>query len=839
MPPNPPPAASTGRRLLVGLALLSLVAACGGGGGGAFTPPEPPEPDPDGITGTIRAPGVHLGRMAEREPNDQVGQAYRLPPVFARSRLEVVGNLGLTAGLYGAPDPQDVLRFTCLADADVTLTLDYGAVDPVGGGPNAFEAAVRTVAPTTLLTLAGPGPQSGVFPCLTGQVLLVTLTATLGHGPWRLTFACSDLPAAPKPGAVPARLAARSAPAADAVVPATCADDHVLVRLKAGVDPAAFAAAHGLTLGARTALGSWRMGLAPAAPADGPAKAVRSAAALTGDDDVVLSEPDWVVHTCGTAGDADFARQWALRAIGAPEAWDETQGSSSVVVGIVDTGLVDHPDLQGQVVDGYDFITDPAVAGDGSGRDPDPTDRGDAALSSGLSSWHGTHVAAIVAARADANGVVGVAPGCRVMALRALGRGGGLSSDVADAILYAAGQYTTPDGRRLQQPLRIVNLSLGSANRSVEIENACTVAANQGVLLVAAAGNDGGSVAYPAAFPTVMAVGAVDGLLDGTLYSNHGAEVSVCAPGGTTLKDLQGDGWPDSILSALVDQTRHPSVKAVGFLQGTSQAAPHVAGTAALLLSLDPTLTPQQLRQRIEDSALDRGPVGVDVVHGHGLVQAHAALKRWHQDHGQPLGPPALHLPIGVVRFVGLESARSVPVDNAGGGTLEILGAQITTDDGSSWLAATLVPNFPGAECNVARIDLGVDRFALPPDPAWYSATVRLYAASGPLGLLRVVVAVGLWPRAGSPFRVVALDQAQLGVHADGWAHPQFDYRYWLRGLAPDTYLLKAGDDLDFDGFFCEPFDLCGWFGGDDAAGATPLVLLSGTAFTGTDFTIR
>jgi serine protease len=331
----------------------------------------------------------------------------------------------------------------------------------------------------------------------------------------------------------------------------------------------------------------------------------------------------------------------------------------------------------------------------------------------------------------------------------------------------------------------------------------------------------------------------VDGLLDGTAYSNHGPQLSLCAPGGTSLRDRQGDGWPDSILSAVVDQTQYPRVNASGCLQGTSQAAPHVAGTAALLLSLDSTLTPQQVRTRLQDSALDRGAPGFDTLHGFGLVHAGRAVKQLLAEQGQPASPPALHLPVASVRFTGLEVLRSVPLANRGGGTLQVLGAEATTDDGLPWLSAALIPSFPGADCTMARAEVIVDRLVLPLTPGWWSGTIRLYSPTESLGLIRVTVSTVLWPRAGSPFRVIALDTTQMGVRADGSAHPQNDYRYWFRGLAPDTYLVKAGDDLDFDGFFCEPNDLCGWHGGDSEATATRLVLLPGTAFTGTDVLVK
>ena len=836
-----------GRRLVVGAALLLLVAACGGGGGGnVYIASIPVEPPPDGITGTVRAPDQLLGRIAEREPNATEAQPFRLPPVFARCRLEVAGNLGVTAGLYGESDPVDVLRFLSLDAADVTLTLDYAAVDDVGGGPNAFEVEVRTTGAVTLLTLSGATPLTGTFPLAARQAVFVHVRAVQGHGPWVLSLQSADPPTLPKPGTVAGELErAATAPtvnAAAANLPTddACSSEHVLVRLKDGVDAAAWAAARGYTLGGRTGSGTWRMRLPAGGTEPALARAKRSAAVASSDPEVVFSEPDWIVKPCGTAADPDFPRQWNLRAIGATDAWDATRGAASIVIGVVDTGVVaDHPDLQGQLLPGYDFISNPDSALDGDGRDPDPTDFGDAALASGLSSWHGSHVAAIIVGRADTGGVVGVAPACRVLPLRALGKGGGLSSDVADAILFAAGQLTTSDGQRLTEPVRVLNLSLGSPAPSSEVEAACAVALNLGVLVIAAAGNDGGAVTYPAAFPSVLAVGAVDGLLDGTAYSNHGPQVSLCAPGGTSVRDRQGDGWPDSILSAVIDQTQYPRATASGCLQGTSQAAPHVAGAAALLLSLDSTLTPTQVRTRLQDSALDRGAVGYDTLHGFGLVQAGTAVKRLLLEQGQPVGPPALHLPTPTLRFTGLESVRSVPLTNRGGGTLLVLGAQATTDDGLPWLSAVLIPNLPGADCTASRAEIIVDRLVLPQTPGWWSGTIRLYGLTESLGLIRVTVSTVLWPRAGSPFRVIALDDVQLGVRADGHAHPQNDYRYWFRGLAPMTYLVKAGDDLDFDGFFCEPNDLCGWHGGDSQATATPLVLLPGTAFTNTDVIVR
>jgi hypothetical protein len=175
------------------------------------------------------------------------------------------------------------------------------------------------------------------------------------------------------------------------------------------------------------------------------------------------------------------------------------------------------------------------------------------------------------------------------------------------------------------QGARVINLSLSGRSDSQLLADAIAYAVNKGVLVVAAAGNSGGPVEYPAAYDGVMAVGAVDYTENRAPYSAHGPQLSVVAPGGDTGADRNSDGYPDGILQQTFQRG---DLTAFGFyfLEGTSMAAPHVTGVAALLFGLNPSASAGQVRRAIESSSRDLGPAGRDDGYGYGLVQAAAAL---------------------------------------------------------------------------------------------------------------------------------------------------------------------------------------------------------------------
>jgi serine protease len=326
-----------------------------------------------------------------------------------------------------------------------------------------------------------------------------------------------------------------------------------------------------------------------------------------GDARIAYAEPDLILQQQAAPADALFPQQWNLGTgaggVRAAAAWNRTTGGR-VVVGVIDTGVRPHADLVANLLPGQDFISDLRMANDGDARDASALDPGDGAPAgfcgagapASTSSWHGTHVAGIVAAAANSTGIRGVAPDARVLPLRALGRCGGYSSDISDAILWGsgavvAGLATNPT------PARVLNLSLGgNGDCGNTMQAAIDTARARGTVVVVAAGNSNASAlqSTPANCRGVITVAAVGAGGGKASYSNTGSNVRLAAPG--------GDG-ADRILSTLNTGTGSPAADSyVGYV-GTSMAAPHVAGVAALVLAVNPKFSPDQVDSILTESA--------------------------------------------------------------------------------------------------------------------------------------------------------------------------------------------------------------------------------------------
>lgn len=322
-----------------------------------------------------------------------------------------------------------------------------------------------------------------------------------------------------------------------------------------------------------------------------------------------LETDDLVVSGTFTPSDPDFAdpnRSYAQRLVGLPSAWDFTTGISDVVIAVLDTGIAfSHTEFISRTVPGYDFVN----------QDDDPFD----------DHGHGSHVAGIIAANINNGaGTVGVCPSCRIMPIKVLDENNlGAWSSIALGILYA-----------VDHDADVINLSLGSTQSSQTVKNALEYARSHGVVIVAAAGNQAGSNPfYPAAYPEVIAVTAIDRYENRWGLSNYGSFIDLAAPG-------------DDIYSTGSVDTNPPNgYSAMG---GTSMAAPFVAGLAGLLLSQEPTRTITDVFGVMQRTAVDLGEPGQDPLFGYGRIDAARALAEI--EGSSPPPPPVAMVYLPVVR---------------------------------------------------------------------------------------------------------------------------------------------------------------------------------------------
>ncbi len=367
---------------------------------------------------------------------------------------------------------------------------------------------------------------------------------------------------------------------------------------------------------------------------------------LAQDASVQSVEPDVWVKPKLVPQDPYYFAQWGLNTpsdannaggINISPIWERTTGSG-LVMAVLDTGMVAHPEFASRIIAGYDFVSDPTTGGDGDGRDSDPTDPGDYCTESGTleaSSWHGTMVGGIMAAAADAQGMVGVAPSARLLNVRVLGRCGGWMSDVADGIRWTAGLAVSGAGTHAYGPL-VMNLSLATDPTvacPAFLQDAIDAATAAGASIVAAAGNEGfNGVGAPANCKNVVSVAAHTGSGDLAGYSNYAPGVTISGPGGGSCKKATSGCYTfPAIAPGVSGATTLQSFGSPVYMAGTSAAAPFAAVTLGLLRHLEPSLTPAQATALLTNSARPFG-VGTfckdNAACGFGMLDAGAALAR-------------------------------------------------------------------------------------------------------------------------------------------------------------------------------------------------------------------
>ncbi|MGE5827012.1 MAG: S8 family peptidase [Micromonosporaceae bacterium] len=344
-------------------------------------------------------------------------------------------------------------------------------------------------------------------------------------------------------------------------------------------------------------------------------------AALSARPDVEYAEVDTRMYAMSTPNDPLYPDQWhyyeATAGINLPGAWDLATGTG-VKVAVLDTGKTSHPDLDANWVGGYDFISSSTTARDGNGRDSNPNDEGDWYLAGECgqptganSSWHGTHTAGTIGAVANNNlGVAGVAYNARVVPVRVLGKCGGTTSDIADAVVWASGG-NVPGVPANANVAKVINLSLGGASPtcSQTWKKAINSANSRGTTVVVSAGNSNANASgfSPANCPGVVTVAALDRDGNRAFYSNFGATIEVSAPGGEVRLETDPPGTrstpQNGVLSTLNDGATTIGSPIYWTYMGTSMAAPHVAGLVALMLSKTSTLTPSQVLAALQANA--------------------------------------------------------------------------------------------------------------------------------------------------------------------------------------------------------------------------------------------
>ncbi len=375
---------------------------------------------------------------------------------------------------------------------------------------------------------------------------------------------------------------------------------------------------------------------------------------LAADPAVAYVEPDWPMYALSIPNDPLFATQWYLNdsmgGINAPVAWDITTGSASTVVAVLDTGFTVHPDLVSRLLPGYDFISDPLKANDGDGRDSDANDPGDwinvddkakeqfSKCTVENSGWHGTAVAGtIAAATQNGTGVAGIDWQARILPVRVLGKCGGLTSDIADGMLWAAG-FPVPGVPNNPNPAKILNLSLGG-NRSCSTtyQSVLNQIIAAGEIVVASAGNDNNSDDHaPSSCNGVISVAATARNGSKASYSNFGSKITLAAPGG---------GSGDFIVVSN-NGTTVPGQPAIGSVQGTSFSAPVVSGIVSLMAALLPNLDAVTAKKLLQGSArpFPDASCTTDIC-GAGIADAAAAVRA------------ARDQSLGVATFIGFQDA--------------------------------------------------------------------------------------------------------------------------------------------------------------------------------------
>ena len=812
-------------RYFVFIAVAFLTACGGGGGAGGIPDPGPPPPSsspPPAPTFTVNgritvASGIAVDSdvndaKAPYTANDTGSTAQSLPnPVTLGGYVNVAGD-GADGRSKTIGDPYDIYKFSATAGQVASLVIS----DVDSGDPDVY---LYDATGTTILALSvGVDSYEQVKIPQTGNFLLVVeayegasnYVLTIGQAPTNgasTTILSTDLELVPgeaivrlkEPSASGASKSLAALSAAHAVtMKAGAVDRDMLVSLQS---PAASGYADKAVFPANA---SDRLTQFASDELREKWETLMAIKSLRRDPRTQYADPNLIARTTFVPNDSFYRLQWHYPLINLPAALDITRGAAAVTVAVVDTGvLLGHPDLQGQLVAGYDFIKDPISARDNDGIDANPDDPGDGSTGN---RFHGTHVAGTIAgATNNTFGVAGIAGGVKIMPVRVLGAGGGASYDIIQGVRYAAG-LSNDSGRVPAKRADVINLSIGrSTGGAVAAEqSAYTAARQQGVIIVAAAGNDNVSTpSYPASYAGVISVSAISLRKTKSSFSNFGPNVDIAAPGGD-FEDADGDGNPDSIFSTCGESKNGTITFGYCFLNGTSMASPHVAGVMALMKSVNSGLTPDTVDQLLTTGKLsqDLGAAGRDDNFGYGLIDVRKAVIA--AQGAVPPPTPILEATPRSLSFNATDTTLELSVGNSGAGTLQVTSLTPSV----AWL--TVARGTVDAN-GVGRYTVRVTRTGM--SDGTYSAQIDIASHAG---TLRVPVNVQV--RAGPPMASNAGYHYALLIDPDS-GDTEYEttataangvYTYQFTNVASGTYELYAGTDADNDEIICDEGEACG-----------------------------